>query len=256
MMEMQAGATGGHLIGRTPRPGQLRLWTAHCIAHGADTVVYFRWRTCLFGTEQYWQGILPHDGRPQRRYYELQETIREMTPILQDIEGIVTKAKVAVMFSYDQSHAFKIQPHHPDLNYVEQVKLYYESFYRHQIAVDFINEQPAVTVNQYGRGRAYYVGTEPDRGILNKLTEPLILACALTAEGTAPAGVELTVRQGHQRNYLFAVNHHETEQLIALNSKWEPLLPVKAAAGDADGGARRYWLTAGYDAAVFTAPQE
>ena len=64
MMEMESGPTGGAIIGANPRPGQNRLWTVQSVAHGADTVVYFRWRTCLFGTEQFWHGILPHNGIP------------------------------------------------------------------------------------------------------------------------------------------------------------------------------------------------
>ena len=73
-MEMQAGPTGGDMVGVTPRPGQLRLWTAQSIAHGADTIVYFRWRTCTFGYEEYWHGILPHNGVPGRRFEELKKT--------------------------------------------------------------------------------------------------------------------------------------------------------------------------------------
>lgn len=78
IMEQQAGPTGWEILGRTPRPGQLALWTAQSIAHGADTVVFFRWRTCAFGTEEYWHGILPHSGNPGRRYYELQKFIKEI----------------------------------------------------------------------------------------------------------------------------------------------------------------------------------
>ena len=45
-------------MGDTPEPGQVRLWTYQALAHGAEAIIYFRWRTALFGTEQYWHGIL------------------------------------------------------------------------------------------------------------------------------------------------------------------------------------------------------
>ncbi len=140
MMELQAGPTGGEIIGKTPRPGQLRLWSAHSIAHGADTIVYFRWRTCLFGTEQYWHGILPHNGIPGRRWEELKGTIEEMTPVLRDIQGIVQKSEIAVLYSYDQNRAIAIQPHHPELSYTGQIQKYYKSFYRRNATLDFISE--------------------------------------------------------------------------------------------------------------------
>ena len=54
VMEQQSGPCGWHSMGDTPEPGQIRLWTYQAIAHGADAIVYFRWRACTFGIEQYW----------------------------------------------------------------------------------------------------------------------------------------------------------------------------------------------------------
>lgn len=140
MMEMQSGATGGSIIGRTPKPSQLKLWTYQTAAHGADAVVFFRWRTCLFGTEQFWHGILPHDGVPGRTFRELAGVIQELTPVMKDMEGICQRAETAIVFSYDQDWAFKIQPHHPELTYTGQVQMIYKSLYSQNIPVDFIRE--------------------------------------------------------------------------------------------------------------------
>ena len=48
IMEQQSGANGWNtrMEAPTPRPGQMTLWTMQSIAHGADYVSYFRWRTC------------------------------------------------------------------------------------------------------------------------------------------------------------------------------------------------------------------
>lgn len=140
IMEQQAGPTGWQLIGRSPRPGQLRLWTAQTIAHGADTVVYFRWRTCSFGTEQYWHGILPHSGTPNRRYKELQRTISDLAPVMEACKGALPPAEAAILFDYGQNWALEIQPHHPELDYIDQITKYYNSFYEKNIPVNFINQ--------------------------------------------------------------------------------------------------------------------
>jgi beta-galactosidase len=68
----QQGGPGGQraYLHPTPRPGQMRLWAYQGIAHGADGILHFRWRTCRFGTEIYWNGILDHDNVPRRRYEE------------------------------------------------------------------------------------------------------------------------------------------------------------------------------------------
>lgn len=139
IMEQQAGAAGWQEIGAAPRPGQLKLWTYQSVAHGADTVVYFRWRSCLFGAEQYWHGILPHSGEPGRQYEEIKKTITELTPVVKAFEECLPEAEAAIIFSYDEDWAFKIQPHHPDLDYIRHIQGYYEAFYNANVPVDFIS---------------------------------------------------------------------------------------------------------------------
>ncbi len=141
IMEQQAGPAGWDLIGPTPRPGQLRLWAAQSIAHGADTVVYFRWRTCLFGTEEYWHGILPHSGKPGRRYDEVRRTSVELSPIMDRIKGKAPRADAAILFSYDQSWANQIQPHHPELKYREHIRGFYKALHRANVPVDFVSPE-------------------------------------------------------------------------------------------------------------------
>ncbi len=141
IMEQQAGATGWEIMGPGPEPGQLALWAAQSIAHGADTVVFFRWRTCTFGTEQYWHGILPHSGIPGRRYRELKWLTETLTPVMGRFQGALPGAEAAVFFSYEQNWAFKIQPQHPELDYVNHVLAYYRAFFEQNIPVDFIGEQ-------------------------------------------------------------------------------------------------------------------
>lgn len=138
MMELQAGATGGPLVGRTPKPGQMKLWTMQSVAHGADTVVYFRWRTCPFGAETYWHGILPHNGIPGRRYGELKDTIKYMKEIMHEIRGITTYSEAAILFDYEQLWAFQIQPLNPELSYEKQIMKYYEMLWDRKVSADFV----------------------------------------------------------------------------------------------------------------------
>lgn len=73
IMEQQAGAGGWttRMEGPSPRPGQLTLWAMQSVAHGADYISFFRWRTCTFGTEIYWHGILDYDNRENRKLREV-----------------------------------------------------------------------------------------------------------------------------------------------------------------------------------------
>lgn len=140
IMEQQSGITGWEILGRAPQPGQLAAWAEQSIAHGADAIVFFRWRTCTVGTEQYWHGILPHSGNPGRRYEELKEMMARMKPVMEEMEGSMPEPEVAIVFSYRQEYAIQIQPHHPDLNYVEHLKKYYKELYRRNVPVDFVQD--------------------------------------------------------------------------------------------------------------------
>jgi beta-galactosidase len=70
IMEQQTGAGGQTYLLPSPRPGEMRLWTFQAIAHGADGIIHFRWRSAQRGIEQYWQGVLDQDNVPRARYEE------------------------------------------------------------------------------------------------------------------------------------------------------------------------------------------
>jgi len=139
VMEQQAGPTGWEIMARTPRRGQLALWAAQSIAHGADTVVFFRWRTCSVGTEQYWHGILPHDGKPGRRYEELKKLIKDFAPVMPRFEGSLPRAKVGIIHSYEQNWAIEIQPHHPELEYNSISQDIYRAFYSMNVPAAYLS---------------------------------------------------------------------------------------------------------------------
>ena len=92
VMEQQSGPCGWSKMGPTPTPGKLRLWTYQAVANGSDTVVYFRWRACPFGTEEYWHGILGHDGKPNRRFEEIAKVGAEMKKLSRIYRALQPKA--------------------------------------------------------------------------------------------------------------------------------------------------------------------
>nr|MCR4813386.1 beta-galactosidase [Lachnospiraceae bacterium] len=102
IMEQQSGANGWdtRMEAPTPRPGQIRLWTLQSIAHGADYVGYFRWRTSTIGTEIYWHGILDYSGRENRRLREIREIARQVKR-LQALAGSRSSARVGNLQDYD-----------------------------------------------------------------------------------------------------------------------------------------------------------
>lgn len=102
IMEQQSGANGWNtgMEAPSPRPGQLTLWTMQSIAHGADFISYFRWRTCTFGTEMYWHGILDYSSRDNRRLAEV-KSVRDKLTKIKPVAGGKYVAEVALLKDYD-----------------------------------------------------------------------------------------------------------------------------------------------------------
>ena len=136
MMEQQSGPCGWQAMGDTPEPGQIRLWTYQALAHGAEAMVYFRWRPALFGTEQYWHGILDHDGIGRRRYQEIVkigEELKGLEDLFVDSNNI---NEVAIIKSYDNLWSHRVQPHNSKFDYNGLLYEYYEALNKNNITVD------------------------------------------------------------------------------------------------------------------------
>lgn len=139
IMEMNAGPSGWGTFGRNPRPGELRLVALQQVAHGADGLVWFRWRTCTAGREQYWHGLLGHDGRPLRRYREAAQTANDFHKLEKLIEGTTVKADVAILYDYDSLWATRIQPSFSGNDYQAGLRRYQQALVRAGVNVDLVS---------------------------------------------------------------------------------------------------------------------
>jgi beta-galactosidase len=139
VMEQQAGAGGWEIVSVAPRPGELRLWAYQAIAHGADGIIFFRWRTARFGAEQYWHGLLDHAARPTRRYDEIKQMGLEIQQVAGSIHDSIAVPAVAMLLSYDSRFAFQIQPNNPEFSYPNHFHQVYHAFYQRHIPIDIVD---------------------------------------------------------------------------------------------------------------------
>ncbi|NOV03598.1 beta-galactosidase [Paenibacillus planticolens] len=82
---------------------------------------------------------------------------------------------------------------------------------------DFYAGMPAVTLNKYGQGEAYYVATDPDSRFLEEFGQTLCERLNLTPAHQAPYGVEIRSRQKGGKRYTFVLNHNAYESAILLD---------------------------------------
>ena len=144
VMEQLSGPCGWAVLGPTPAPGQIRLWTYQGVAHGADAMVYFRWRAARFGTEQYWYGILDHDGQPRRRYNEISGIGTEFARLSDGVDGTSYPADVLLLRSFDNLWSQRFQPHADGLSYEAELQAWHNALsgYGAQIDVGALPPDP------------------------------------------------------------------------------------------------------------------
>ena len=97
------------------------------MAHGAEMMLHFQFRTFPFGAEQLNYAIVDMDGVPRRRYYEMQETA-SLLKKLEPLEKAAFCNQAAVCFDYDTYWALRIKPvNDPDFDYIRFCTAYYLS---------------------------------------------------------------------------------------------------------------------------------
>ncbi len=92
---------------------------------------------------------------------------------------------------------------------------------------DFYAGMPALTVNSYGKGKAYYVATRSDEGFYTDFIGNICRAAGICPVMEAPEQVEVTVRENKNGCFLFLLNHGEGAQEILLPWKGKELLTGK-----------------------------
>lgn len=137
IMEQQAGHINWGAYNPALQPGTVRLWTWHALGAGADAVVYFRWRACLYAQEQYHSGLLHHDATPDLGQLEV-EALRPEREQMARLAAQPVRPQVAVLFAYDDLWALQLQPHNRDFGYLRHLFVFYRALQSLGIPVDVI----------------------------------------------------------------------------------------------------------------------
>ena len=153
IMEQQSGANGWNtrMEAPAPKPGQMKLWAMQSIAHGADYVSFFRWRTCTFGTEIYWHGILDYDNRDNRKLAEVKR-IYDRVQAIQETAGAENQAAVAVVKDYSNIWDAKVDVWHQRLAWSSEEEIFLASQVNHT-PMDYVYLLDSTEVEELTRYR-------------------------------------------------------------------------------------------------------
>ena len=141
IMEQQTGPGGQTYLLRTPRPGEMSLWAFQAIAHGADGILHFRWRTARRGAEQYWSGVLEHDNVPRARFQEFKKEGWQIRKIGREILGSRVVSDIAALKDFDAEWVFDFQYLTREVNVAEEFDWIFQAASELKHNIDFIGRR-------------------------------------------------------------------------------------------------------------------
>ncbi|MCA1296496.1 beta-galactosidase [Paenibacillus sp. alder61] len=94
-------------------------------------------------------------------------------------------------------------------------------------AGDFYAGQPAVTVNRFGQGEVYYLGTHPEEAWLKRLFGDIAARRDIPAFPELPDGVQVTIRTAADRAVLFVLNLSREVRRVTLPTNYYSLLDAE-----------------------------
>jgi beta-galactosidase len=112
IMETLPGFVNWRNVNRHFEPGESRSMAWHLLAHGADAVLYWQWRSAPGGQEQYHGSLLHQDGEPRPVYHEIAQVGAELQALGPLLDGSSTRPSVALIDRWCDRTALRQQPHH------------------------------------------------------------------------------------------------------------------------------------------------
>ncbi len=91
--------------------------------------------------------------------------------------------------------------------------------------------EPAITTNAFGAGQAVYIGADLDPASLARVLGTLLASKGVKPPFDVPRGVELTVRTGANKKWLFLLNHTPASQEITLPGQFTDALTGTTVTG-------------------------
>ncbi|MDQ8198595.1 beta-galactosidase [Pelagicoccus enzymogenes] len=136
-----------HLAAIDSPTGWTRLWAWMAIAHGASALIFFRWRQCRYGCEQFGDGLLPHSNREGRLFKEFAKMGAELEVLADVIEPTKPDSKVALTYSYESRWAVKASVYGEEIDPVYEAVDLHKSLAKVVTSVDCLD--PRADLSKY-----------------------------------------------------------------------------------------------------------
>lgn len=141
LMESCPAATNWQPVSKLKKPGMLHAASLQAVAHGSDSVLYFQLRQSQGSSEKFHGAVIDHYGGDDTRVFKEVTNLGSDLERLAEITGTETKAKVAVVFDWENRWALEDAqgPRNEGLFYKETVEKSYYAFRKQGLDVDVID---------------------------------------------------------------------------------------------------------------------
>jgi beta-galactosidase len=119
----------------------------HAIAHGADEVGYWQWRSAMNGQEEIHGTLLGPDGEPVPLLTEVTQTAKEFSDVQAAFRGTRVISEVAMLSDYESRWAIDWQKHTEKYDQFAILRSHYAALRRISQSIDIVS--PDVSLDQY-----------------------------------------------------------------------------------------------------------
>ncbi|HXQ36946.1 MAG TPA: beta-galactosidase trimerization domain-containing protein, partial [Anaerolineales bacterium] len=188
LIETQPGNVNWSPINNVLNKGEARAMAWHAVAHGADAILYWQWRSAPGGQEQYHGTLVDQSGRSRPFYEEAKQLASDLAKTSNILTGTTPSADVALLNSYENRWSIHAQRHHKDFEYVAHFNHYYRALSARNIATDVVSADASLD--------GYKLLIAPALLLLNK-----IRAARLKSFVENGGHLVLTIRSGMKDDY-------------------------------------------------------
>jgi beta-galactosidase len=139
VMETQPGAVNWSSLNNFLNRGEARAMAWQAIAHGADDVNYWQWRSALNGQEEIHGVLIGPDGTPVPFFDEVSQTAHEFAQVESSFRGTAPLSQVALLYSYDSHWAIQFQKHTAKYDDIGLLKSYYRALRQIAQSIDLVS---------------------------------------------------------------------------------------------------------------------
>jgi beta-galactosidase len=145
VMETQPGSVNWSGVNNSLDRWEARTMAWQAVAHGADGLLYWQWRSAPGGQEQYHGSLVDQSGQPRPFYAEAETVGREFARLSDLIAGSTVQARVAFLNDYESRWSIDFQRHHKDFDYVAYFNHFARPVAAHNVPMDVISADQPLT---------------------------------------------------------------------------------------------------------------